>query len=115
MRSKQTKFALEFKQEAVKLVTSQGYTQAEAAKNLGVSSKNISRWIIELDGKAIPVKKAMLSAEQEELQCLRKEIKCLKLEREILKKAAVVSTGECNRRLVSNMQSYKRLHLIAHI
>ena len=35
------KYTLEFKEEAVKLVT-KGYTQAEAGKALGVSAKIIS-------------------------------------------------------------------------
>lgn len=94
MRKKHSKFTLEFKQEAVKLVTAQGYTQAEAAKSLGVSSKNISRWVSELNGKTIANKKAVLTAEQEELQSLRKENKRLKLEREILKKAAAFFANE---------------------
>lgn len=94
MRSKKTRFTMEFKQEAVKLVTAQGYTQTEAAKSLGVNSNNISRWIGELNGKVIPVKKAVLTAEQEELHHLRKENKRLKLEREILKKAAAFFANE---------------------
>ena len=39
------KYTLEFKKEAVKLVTEQGYTQARAAKELGISDKNINRWV----------------------------------------------------------------------
>ena len=34
-------FTLEFKVEAVKLVTEQGLTQGEAARRLGVSLKNV--------------------------------------------------------------------------
>lgn len=94
MKIRKTKFTLEFKQEAVKLVTEQGYRQAEAAKSLGVNSKNISRWINESNGKLIPAKRAILTAEQEELQQLRKENKRLKLEREILKKAAAFFANE---------------------
>ena len=88
------KFTLEFKQEAVKLVREQGYTQAEAGKSLGISSKNISRWMGELkqNGLLGPYKKP--SAEQEELQRLRKENKRLLLEREILKKAAAFFASE---------------------
>ncbi|XAV89036.1 MAG: hypothetical protein AAHH96_03045 [Candidatus Symbiodolus clandestinus] len=36
---------LEFKLEAVKLVTKQGYTQSKAGETLGISSKNINRWL----------------------------------------------------------------------
>lgn len=94
MGSKKTKFTIEFKQEAVKLVTTQGYTQTEAAERLGVSRKNISRWASELNGKVMENKKVVLTAEQEELSHLRKENKRLKLEREILKKAATFFANE---------------------
>lgn len=89
------RYTLEFKQEAVKLVTQQGYSQAEAGKNLGVSHVNINRWIKEFSGKAGGVKeKKILSVEQEELIQLRKEVKRLRQEREILKKAAAFFANE---------------------
>jgi transposase len=93
MSGKKRKHTAEFKQEAVKLVTEQGYSQTEAAKSLGVNSKNISRWICEFSKKAA-VPKKLKSAEQEELELLRKENKRLKLEREILKKAAAFFANE---------------------
>jgi transposase len=93
MGSKKRKYTTEFKEEAVKLVTTQGYTQIEAAESLGVNSKNISRWISELNGM-VTGKKSMLTVEQEELQYLRKENKRLRLEREILKKAAAFFASE---------------------
>ena len=34
----------EFKNEAVKLVTEQGYSIAEAARNLGVNANLLGRW-----------------------------------------------------------------------
>jgi transposase len=36
MKSKRRKFTREFKEEAVKLITEQGYKISEAARNLGV-------------------------------------------------------------------------------
>ena len=91
--STKKKYTLEFKEEAVKLVTEQGYSQSEAAKSLGVKNNNISRWVAQL-----PVKKEMplkvKSTEQAELEMLRKENKRLKLEREILKKAAAFFANE---------------------
>ena len=89
------KYTVEFKQEAVKLVTKQGYTQAEAARSLGVSSKNISRWISEIKSGML-VKKAGPNVEQEELNRLRKENHRLRLEREILKKAAAFFANDHN-------------------
>jgi transposase len=86
------KYTVEFKQEAVKLVTEQGYSQAEASRRLGVGGKNMSRWIREArSGKAV---KVSLTAEQIELACLRKENKRLQMERDILKKAAAFFANE---------------------
>lgn len=87
------KYTIEFKQEAVKLVTEQGYTQSEAARSLGINSKNICRWVNESKGRPLG-KKAFLTEEQKELTLLRKENHRLKLEREILKKAAAFFANE---------------------
>jgi transposase len=65
--SKQQRYTEEFRQEAVKLVTQAGYSQSEAGKSLGVSSKNISRWIKEAAKGAPSVAKTSLTAEQVEL------------------------------------------------
>ena len=88
------KFTEEFRREAIKLVTEQGYSQSEAVKSLGVNSKNISRWV-----KESPLKKhsPAIQTKQdvtEELNRLRKENHRLKLEREILKKAAAFFANE---------------------
>lgn len=81
------RYTKEFKEEAVKLVTEQGYTQSAAAKGLGINSKNIYRWITETKVGVLG-KKRVLGSEQEELIRLRKENSRLKMEQEILKKAA---------------------------
>ena len=87
------KYTLEFKEEAAKLVIEHGYSQAEAGRRLGVSDKNINRWVKESkSGKES--KKCVVSAEQEELKQLRKEVNELRLEREILKKAAAFFARE---------------------
>lgn len=91
------RYTKEFKQEAIKLVTEQGYSHSEAGKNLGISHVNISRWVSEFSGiQASAKKKIELSAEQKELEELRKENKRLKMEREILKKAAAFFANESN-------------------
>lgn len=95
MKKKGRRYTREFKLEAIKLVTKQGYTQSEAAKSLGISSKNLSRWIQESE-KITSKTKSKATAEQEELQQLRKEVKRLKQEREILKKAAAFFANESN-------------------
>jgi transposase len=88
------KFTEEFRREAIKLVTEQGYSQSEAGKSLGINGKNISRWLKESQLKkhspAIQTKQDV----NEELNRLRKENHRLKLEREILKKAAAFFANE---------------------
>lgn len=96
------KYTLEFKQEAVKLIAEQGYSQAEASRRLGIPHANLTRWIKELakdtrNSKSNGKEKKSLSAEYyEEMEMLRKEVKKLKLEREILKKAAAFFANELN-------------------
>ena len=41
------KYTIEFKQDAVRLVTEQGYKQTEAARNLGIDRGMLGRWIKE--------------------------------------------------------------------
>lgn len=95
MGLKKRHYTKEFKQEAIKLVTEQGYSHSEAGKNLGISHVNISRWVAEFGGAGAPLKKKVEpSAEQKELEELRKENKRLKMEREILKKAAAFFANE---------------------
>jgi transposase len=91
------RYTQEFKEEAVKLVLEEGYSQTETAKRLGICFPNLNRWIKELRGNGEDkLSKPKQSAEQEELAHLRKENKRLKLEREILKKAAAFFANESN-------------------
>jgi transposase len=96
MNQRRQKYTPEFKNQAVKLVLEQGYTQSEAARNLGVGLTNISRWIIakEKGAKKSEKKSERISVEQSELELLRKENKRLRMEREILKKAAAFFANE---------------------
>lgn len=41
---KRQKYSKEFKQDAVRLVTEQGYAIAEAARNLGLNASMLGRW-----------------------------------------------------------------------
>jgi transposase len=92
MSKKRTRYTEEFKAEAVKLVTERGYSQSEAAENLGINSNNLSRWILQ-SSQAVS-DKGLNGAEQKELLELRRENKRLKMEREILKKAAAFFANE---------------------
>ena len=82
-------FTKEFKVDAVKLVTEQGYKLSEAARNLGIDSSVLRRWKeqIEKEGMQAFPGKGFMRAEKEELHRLRKKVKQLEMERDILKKA----------------------------
>lgn len=86
----------EFKMDAVRLVTEQGYKPTEAARNLGIHPSALNRWRKELasDGKNAFPGKGHLTPEKEELTRLRKENQRLKMERDILKKAAAFFAKE---------------------
>ncbi len=86
----------EFKMDAVRLVTEQGYKASEAARNLGIHPSTLNRWKMELsaEGKNAFPGKGHLSPEKEELKRLRKENQRLKMERDILKKAAAFFAKE---------------------
>jgi len=87
------KFSREFKLSAVKLVTQQGYTIAEAAKSLGVDPTTMRYWVEQLGQEAgcAPTGDGAL---QEENRRLRKENARLLMERDILKKAAAFFAKE---------------------
>ena len=91
MKQKRKKYTQEFKEEAVKLITEQGYQATEAARNLGVNVSVLRRWKNEIEGTESGGVDAALKSE---LKSLRKEVKRLKMEREILKKAAAFFANE---------------------
>ena len=96
MTQKRKHYSNQFKVDAVKLVTEQGYNVSEAARNLGIHHSSLRRWKKELKdngNRAFPGK-GNLSPEKEELYRLRKEVKKLRMEREILKKAAAFFAKE---------------------
>ena len=92
-------FTDEFKNDAVKLVTEQGYTCMEVGRRLGVNHTNISRWVRQyrnqLDGLGQNINGSTRELE-DEVKRLRKENKRLLMEREILKKAAAFFANESN-------------------
>lgn len=87
------KFSPEFKQETALLVIDQGYSVVEACNAMSVSESAVRRWVKqyqnELDGIA-PFKGKAITAEQREIQELRKRIALLEEEKVILKKATTL-------------------------
>ena len=97
-QKKKRQYTDDFKQDAVKLVTEQGYSAAEAARNLGVDSSNLRRWIINdrAENELSSTLPAQMSDKQARLRELEKENKKLRMERDILKKAATFFANESN-------------------
>ena len=94
--SKRRVFSREFKIEAVKLVTQQGYGVNQAAESLGIGANLLRRWrekFAEQGQEAFPGK-GKLTAADEEMRRLREECRRLRMERDILKKATAFFAKE---------------------
>ena len=96
MTQKRKHYSKQFKVDAVKLVTEQGYNVSKAARNLGIHYSSLRGWKrqLETNGNQAFPGKGNLNPEKEELFRLRKEVKKLRMEREILKKAAAFFANE---------------------
>jgi len=94
-RSRRT-YTPQFKTEAVKLVTEQGYSFAEAARSLGISENLLRNWkrALREEGEQAFPGNGHLSPLEEELRRLRAENRRLLAERDILKKAAAFFARE---------------------
>jgi len=89
------KFSREFKEEAVKLVTEQGYRVSEAARNLGIHANVLGRWKREMERcETDSSGNSGTQVLEAELKKLRRENERLRMEREILKKAAAFFAKE---------------------
>lgn len=94
MKDKQTykSYTPEFKEEAVALVTEQGYSVSEAAESLGIRPNRLYEWKAKLE--ATKSEKTLSTDEREELKKLRSEVKKLRMEKDILKKASAFFAKE---------------------
>ena len=90
---KKRSYTNEFKREAVKLVTDQGYTLAEAARSLGIHANLLRNWRNKFSHEGQGTE-TMSETEQEELKRLREEVRRLRMERDILKKATAFFAKE---------------------
>jgi transposase len=96
MARKRRTYTREFKIEAVKLVTEQGYSIAEAARSLDIGEALLRSWKIafQAEGDQAFPGNGRLPAVEEELHRLRADNKRLLMERDILKKAAAFFARE---------------------
>lgn len=80
-------YSSEFRDDALRLVRTDGLSVNRVARDLGLSPQTLRNWLKQSDvdaGKA----EGLTTAEREELRRLRRENRVLQQEREILKKAA---------------------------
>ena len=85
-------YSQEFKEEAISLVTEQGYSVADAAQSLGIRSNQLYGW--KKKHEETTSDNMLNPDEKAELVNLRKEVKRLRMEKEILKKASAFFAKE---------------------
>ena len=81
------RFPPEFKEEAVKQVNERGYSVAEVAARLGVSTHSLYKWVKAASpSQSVQHSQELLEAKSEILR-LRSQLRRIEEERDILKKA----------------------------
>ena len=88
------RFTEEFKIQAVKQVTDQGYSVASVSERLGVTSSSLYNWIKAYGPDSEEHRQSQEQSDR--IKQLEKELKCVTMERDILKEATVDSSGQCN-------------------
>jgi transposase len=92
------KFTREFKLEAVRLIKDRGVSYGQASQDLGVHQSQLRDWVKKFgdDPQHAFPGHGQMKPEQLEIARLKREVIKLKAERDILKKAAVGSSGRRN-------------------
>lgn len=89
-----SRYTLEFKQEAVRLVQS-GQSMAAVSRSLGIVEQTLFNWVkASREGRLNGADSRPVSAEQMEISRLRAELARVKMERDILKKATAYFAKE---------------------
>jgi transposase len=88
------RFSPEFKDEAVRQITERGYSVADVAQRLGVSSHSLYKWVKAVTpDKTVQHSQELIEAKSELLK-LRAQLRRTEEERDILKKAAAYFARE---------------------
>ena len=82
------RFTPEFKAEAVRQVIERGYSVAETAERLGVSTHSLYKWVKSVTPDKTEKQASELLEAKSEILRLRAQMRRLEEERDILKKAA---------------------------
>jgi len=85
-------YSEQFKRDAVRLVTEEGYSNKRAAEAVGVCATTVREWVSRY-GEQSPQRRVFAS-QADELEQLRAENRRLRMERDILKKAAAFFAKE---------------------
>lgn len=107
-RKRRRSYTPEYRAEILRLVREENRSVAKLAREHGMSSVTIYKWLADADleaqGRLEPAPKAgtvvtsaadaRSTSEKDELQRLRREVRRLEMEKEILKKAAVFFAKE---------------------
>jgi transposase len=90
-------YTTEFRQQAVELITRDGFNIAEAARRLAISPKTLLNWVRRAKTGNLPevcAARHMVTQEESEMSRLRRENAELRMERDILKKSAAYFASE---------------------
>lgn len=90
---KRKRYSDSFKAEAVNLVKTQGRSIPQAAKELGISTSGLRRWV-EADEVENGRREGLTASEKAAIRELKRENKILRMERDILKKATAFFARE---------------------
>ena len=90
MKVQRRQYTAEFKREAVRLVTEQGLSKAQVARDLGINDNLLARWQKQLATNGTQAFSGQGNAQDAELARLRREVAVLRQERELLKKVVTI-------------------------
>jgi len=94
MTKKRRGFTEEFKRDAVRLVTHEGYSFAEAGRSLGVRGDMVARWKRRFENADEAVDRGRQISHEQRIRELEAEVRKLRMEKDILKKATAFFVQE---------------------
>ena len=96
MPKSRPRYPPEFRQQIVELYRA-GKSPAELSREFGCTAQTVTNWVGQAaidEGKPLPGKDGLTTAEREELSRLRRQVRQLQMERDILAKATAWFAGK---------------------